>query len=451
MYSTALAMLVLVALAPRTAKAQGQQGSGSPYSAYGFGGLVGSTQVSQALMSGASVAVYDPFSVIQLNPASYASLGRPVFEIGTAFRGQEYSTDFKLQRGHRTDMLGLSLGVPFGNGRWGLAFGLNPVSKVGYRISDLRPLGETGNTVRMEYTGNGGLDRAFLGFGHNFILDRDSLGNGNKLAFGANVNYLFGSVDELRKAYYPRVNGYVNTAVISTLTMRDPVFSIGGLYQGDVIPRKSRAVQGLRYTVAASVEIPATIGAKRSELAYSFVLGGLNVEFPVDTISVSLGQEGTVTLPPQVIVGFSLFNDKWAASAEYRIRDWSDLSVDVEGVDLRSDLGQNAAYIIGGSYRPAGETRGTFWTSTVYRAGFRYTDDYLVVEGRQLQEIGMSFGMSMPLLGATTRSRFNLGAELGRKGTTEDGLIQQRFAHLFIGLSLTPDLREQWFKKRRID
>jgi hypothetical protein len=74
-----------------------------------------------------------------------------------------------------------------------------------------------------------------------------------------------------------------------------------------------------------------------------------------------------------------------------------------------------------------------------------------VVEGRQLQEIGMSFGMSMPLLGATTRSRFNLGAELGRKGTTEDGLIQQRFAHLFIGLSLTPDLREQWFKKRRID
>jgi hypothetical protein len=118
----------------------------------------------------------------------------------------------------------------------------------------------------------------------------------------------------------------VNTAVISTLTMRDPVFSIGGLYQGDVIPRKSRAVQGLRYTVAASVEIPATIGAKRSELAYSFVLGGLNVEFPVDTISVSLGQEGTVTLPPQVIVGFSLFNDKWAASAEYRIRDWSDLS-----------------------------------------------------------------------------------------------------------------------------
>lgn len=440
-----------MALAPATAGAQGQQGSGSPYSAYGLGGLVGGTQASQAFMGGAGVALHDPYSVIHVNPATYPTLGRPAFETAVVMRGQRYLSGDVSRRGGRTDLLGLTFGVPFGNGRWGVALGLNPVSKVGYEVSDRAALGATGQEVEFRYSGMGGLDRVFVGAGHNILLKRDSIGNGHRLSAGVNFDRLFGTIDEVRKAYYPPTSGYVNTMVLSSLTVGGSVFGVGVQYQGDLIERTRRTDEGLRYIVGASMELPADLGARRTGSVSSFVVGGAGVEFPVDTISWTEGGRGTMGLPPLYVFGISVLNDRWTVTLEHRRRDWRQLRVDVGGFDPHSDLGNNASYILGGSYRPAGETRGTFWTSTLYRAGFRYTNDYLVVAGRQLQEIGMSFGMSLPLMGSTTRSRLNLGAEVGRKGSREEGLIEQRFTHLFIGITITPDLREQWFKKRRIE
>lgn len=438
-------------LLPMVSVGQGQQGSGSPYSAYGLGSLFGSTQASQALMGGAGVALYDPFSVIQINPASYASLSRPAFETAVVLRAQQFSTGDISRSGRRTDLLGLTFGVPFGNGRWGLALGLNPVSSVRYSISDNVPLAGTGEEVEFEYSGSGGLNRAFGGLAHSIPFQRDTLGNGTTLSFGANFNYDFGTIDEVRKAFYPRSTGYVNTLVVNSLSLSGLVLGLGGRVQGDLRPRTSRTDKGLRYMAGISVELPTDLGARRSASVSSFILGGSGVEFPLDTISIADGTKGVLGLPPLYALGFTVYNAQWAVTMEHRRRDWSQLRVDVEGLDLRSDLGVNSSYIVGGSFRPAGDGRGSFWSSTIYRAGLRLTDDYLVVGERQLQEIGMSFGMSLPLMGSTTRSRLNIGAELGKSGTSEDGLIEQRFAHVFIGLTITPDLRENWFKKRRIE
>jgi hypothetical protein len=268
---------------------------------------------------------------------------------------------------------------------------------------------------------------------------------------GANLNYLFGTIDESRKAYYPRGEGYLNTNSISSLTMRDPMFSVGTQFQGDLRKRTGRTDNGLRYLIGASVELPASLNAKYDRLVNSFVVGGSDIEFPVDTISFVQGAQGSVNLPPMYALGFSVYNSRWALTVEHRRRDWNTLSVDVEGFASRSELGTNATYILGGSLKPAGDSRGNFWETTIYRAGFRYTDDYLVVASNQLKEFGMSFGMSLPVMGSTTRSRLNFGVELGRKGTRDDGLIEQRFADFYLGLTLTPDIREQWFRKRRIE
>jgi hypothetical protein len=449
--TTALWTLLWAALMPGVMRAQGQQGSGSPYSAYGLGGLVGSTQASQAFMGGASVAVFDPFSVIHANPASYPMLGRPVFETAVVFRNQQFISGDQSQAGRRMDLLGLTFGVPFGNGRWGLALGMNPVSKVGYTVSSRETIPGTTQEVEFQYSGLGGLDRAFMRLGHNVLLKRDSIGNGHRLSVGANFNYLFGTIDEVRKAYYPRTTGFLNSQVVSSLVLRDPVYDLGVQFQGDLIKRRDRTDEGLRFIVGASVELPSNLNARRDGLVSTFILGGAAVEFPVDTISFEQGAQGALGLPPLYILGVTVYNGRWAVTLEHRRRDWRQLRVDLPGSDLQYDLGNNTSYVVGGSYRPAGDGRGNFWESTIYRAGLRFTDDYLVVGGNQLQEIGMSFGMSLPLMGSTTRSRLNIGAELGSKGSREEGLIEQRFANVFIGITITPDLREQWFKKRRIE
>jgi hypothetical protein len=164
-------------------QAQAQSGDNSPYSSYGFGDLVGNTQVSQAVMGGVGIALVDPYSVINSNPASYAGLIRPCFEIGGVGHFVRLGTSEAQSEGSNGRFLGLSLGIPFGSGRWGLAMGIQPVSEVGYRIEDQKSLPD-GESVRLEYRGTGGLNRAYFGMGWALWQQRDSLGNGHRLSIG---------------------------------------------------------------------------------------------------------------------------------------------------------------------------------------------------------------------------------------------------------------------------
>ena len=430
--------------------AQGQQGSGSPYSAYGFGELMGSTQVVRATMGGVGIAMFDPYGVDPSNPAAYAGLNRPVFEIGTALRNMKFTSSEVSSSGGRADFLGFSLGVPFNRGRSGLAFGLAPVTNVGYLISNSVPLSSGEGDVRYEYSGDGGLNKAYFGLAQAIEGKRDSLGHGNRLTMGANVNYLFGRVDETRKAIYP-TGGYYNTTAYNSLYVGDVVFTVGGQFQGDLVKRTSLETSGLRYMVGISAELGTELGAERSELVSSFYYGPTGVEIPYDTVQVTEGARGSVSLPASIGFGAGVFNSHWNVSLEHRRRDWTQLTREGDGIVQRGALAPQGTTSLGASFRPAGDVGGTFLQRSIYRMGLRYMQDYLVVNDTQLSEFGMSFGMSIPVMGSSTRSRISFGAELGERGTLADGLIKECFADVYIGISITPDIREQWFKKRRIE
>ena len=469
---------------------QAQQGSGSPYSAYGLGDIIQGEQVSQLLMGGAGTALADPFSVIWVNPASYASLGAPSFEFGASHRYRQFEQSDKAALGTRTDLLGLSIGMPFNRYRWGIAMGLNPVTQVGYSITESNIL-PNGDKVDYTYSGNGGLNRAFIGLGRKIWLQRDSLGRGSHLSIGANFNYLFGNVSADRKAYYPRSGNYYNSAVESSTIMRSPMVNAGLQLSGALVgedaakarassrrehllakdaqmaaewsakgndPEKRKPVRlpkrepaALRYRIGLSAELPTNLKARRDELVYGFTRGATGVEFLTDTIRYSEGIDGTLSIPIMPSIGITLYNDFWTITLEHRVRDWEKLRVNAEGIDLGTQLGTVRSTILGTSYRPAGQANGTFFQNTIYRAGIRYTDDYLVISSQQLNEIGMAFGMSMPMMGSTTRSRFNIGVEFGQQGSSGEGLVLERYTTLLIGVTITPDIREKWLQKRRIE
>lgn len=482
--------LALLAAIPVEVLAQAQQGSGSPYSAYGFGELSGTSQVSQALMGGTGIALADPYSVSRISPASYPFLWMTTFETGLVVRNLKYDTEALSARGRSTKLLGLSLGVPFGKGRWGMSLGLSPVSTVGYKFTEKAAV--DGGDVSFVYTGTGGLDRAYIGVGHVLWQNNDTINRGGKLSFGANLEYLFGKVEESRKAYYPFGNGYYNTSVASTLVIRSPSGTVGVQYAGDLVDlaaakarmkaRKERLAaqdkreemdwlnagkdpaarrpvkmpkgegQALRFRIGATMELPASLNARHTSLANNFVISSSGVEFPRDTASFIDGAKGTVQLPPMLGLGFTVYNGHWTITAEHRRRDWSQLEVDVEGYGLRTDLAASATYALGASFRPAGEQGGNFLQRTTYRAGVRYASDYLMVNGTNLDQMGASVGLSLPLMGSRTRSRLNLGAEFGQRGTTADGLLRERYADVYIGISITPEIiGDPWFKKRRIE
>jgi hypothetical protein len=203
--------------------------------------------------------------------------------------------------------------------------------------------------------------------------------------------------------------------------------------------------------VGISAELGTELGAKRTELVSSFYYGSTGVEIPYDTTRSIEGAKGSISLPASIGIGAGVFNTHWNISIEHRRRDWTQLTRDGDGIQQRGTLALQGITSLGASYRPAGDVGGTFWERSIYRMGLRYMQDYLVVNETQLSEFGMSFGMSIPVMGSSTRSRVTFGAELGERGTLADGLIKERFADVYIGISITPDLREQWFKKRMIE
>lgn len=440
-------------------------------------------------MGGVGIALADPFGVSRINPASYPYLGHTTFEAGVAIRNLAYDTETISTRGRNTRMQGLTLGIPFAKGKWGLALGLNPMSTVGYKITEVVPV--EGGNASLVYAGSGGLNRAFVGVGHMIWQQNDSVNRGGKLTLGGNLEYVFGTVEGSRKVYYPSGNGYYNSSITGSLVVRSPMATAGLQYAGDLIDlhrarqrmaarkdrmRKRDAMEemewlnagrdpsqrsklelprsegeALRFRIGLSMEMPASLAASSNTLVNNFIVGSTGVEFPRDTAVYVDGAVGTLELPMLLGAGLAVYNNHWTVALEHRRRDWSQLKVDVEGYTSANKLTTGATYALGASYRPSGNERGNFITGATYRIGLRYADDYITVNDRNISQVGASFGLSLPVMGSSTRSRINIGTELGQRGSTADGALRERYADVYLGITITPDLREQWFKKRRIE
>ncbi len=464
-YWSTIPIFILLAFTAVKTTAQDRQGGGSPYSAYGLGDPIVNTQISQAMMGGLGIGIIDPYSVIHANPASYVGLRIPIFEAGAISRQFDQSSSTASLKGSRTDLLGLSIGIPIGKGslqdgdlqlanRWALTLGVNPISKVNYRINNTGTDPLTGQDVRFEYSGDGGLNRAFIGTALTVWQNNDTINTGAKLSIGANLNYVFGRTEEIRKAYYPSGSNYYNTYISDDLIIRSPTANVGIQFSGD-LQRRLRSDStlsvnaGWRYVVGAAMELPTDLNGERTRQTHSFVVGVSGIEFAYDTSYRETIGNASIHLPPMIGAGFSIYNDRWTIGLEHRRRDWSGLTMEQGNDPARNNLTAQAIYAFGGSFTAA--ERGSIFERSTYRMGFRYMQDHRIVNGTQLQEFGIGFGIGLPIMSVQTRSRIDLGVELGERGTTDNGLIKERFANIMIGVAITPDKREQWFKKRRLE
>ena len=241
-------LLVLIFLVENTGVRAQVATGGSPYSAYGFGDLLVTGQVPSALMGGTGIAYTEQFSILSANPASYAAarylgsegLLRPVFQGGVLGLFVRQRSDSTSSRRSDAQFMGLNVGIPFGKGRWGLGFGITPFSDVGYKLSETAKVDEA--TVSYEYTGTGGLNRVFAGVGRVLWEEKpDSLGHlGGRLAIGGNFEFIFGSIEQTRKAAYPRSLAYTSISAFSSLVLRAPTGSFG-VHYSDALTSKARA------------------------------------------------------------------------------------------------------------------------------------------------------------------------------------------------------------------
>ncbi len=416
-------ILIFVVLVANT---QAQTGINSPYSRYGLGQLYGENLNTVSVsMGGLGIAVHDPTALNPSNPASYGSLDSAsfLFEVGVAANITNLKTTTLSENGYDATLNYIFAGFPITRW-WRSGIGIMPFSKIGYNVEVTVEVPEFSDVVH-SFTGSGGLNRVFWGNGFNIT---------NNLRAGVDITYLFGESTRVSKIYYPDSIYIFGTVVERTVRAADFVFDYGVQYDFDINER-IQATVGLIYANRFN------LSSKYSNLSKT-ILGGNpgEIEYVKDTVEFTPEEKGDIILPERLGVGFAVNRaNNWLVGIDFEWQKWEDFSA----FDVQDSLSNSWRVALGGEYTPKHTNISSLFKRLTYRAGFRYNQSYLNFYGNQISEFGISFGVSFPM--KSSKTGIDLGMEIGRRGTTNDNLIQENFFNFSLGISI----QEHWFQKRK--
>lgn len=399
---------------------------GSPYSRFGIGDLHRLSNARNLSMGGTSLAMRDKAGINYLNPASYTAFDSLsfVFEGGVIDHYAITKTNDLSAKNNYISLGYLLFGFPV-TSWWRASFGLLPFSDIGYNIVDEETLPEAG-PVSYLFKGNGGINQFY--FGSGFRLHKN-------LSAGINFSYLFGTLEKNRTVYFSDTSNAFNLRYSDRTNYGDFLPSIGLQYHTK-LPKKHFLIIGANYGPQTDLAI------KNDQVVETFITGSTGIEFIKDTISNVSNRKGNVTLPGGFGAGFTYGEtDHWLATAEVKMQNWENYRY----FDLQDSLKNSFQVAAGFSITPDANSISNYWKKVTYRMGMRYGATYLQLRENQLSEIGISFGLGLPL--RRSQSMLNLGFEYGRRGTTADDLIQENFFRIVLGVSVY----ERWFQQRRYE
>jgi hypothetical protein len=420
---------VMILLASVNVKAQVT--SQSPYSRYGLGNVKGLLLPQFRAMGGISTAVYKPsayYSNINMqNPASYSGITLTTVDIGMSGGFKELKKGGLSEGSFNSTLSHVALAFPIKEGRTGLSFGLMPYTELGYEFSNTEKLDT--NTVNKLYSGEGGLTKAYFGLGQQF---------GDHFRVGVNVEYVFGNLVENRALELLSVPS-VNTKQQDKNSVGGIGFSYGAQYE---IPLSSKS----RITLGYSGSSPSSINSKKTFVVTRYLRESSGDEgTAIDTPSFIENNSAKLKLPLVHNFGISLQRDnKWLIGADYRMGNWSKLSIDGVNKGLEDSWGFSA----GGQLTPDLTSVGSYFNRVDYRVGFTYDKTYIKIGDQDVKQMAVTFGLGLPL--AFNRFAFhklNFTTELGRRGTLNSGLVQENYINIHLGFTLN----DTWFKRFKFD
>lgn len=401
---------------------------GLPYSAFGMGQINNVNNIRNKTMGSIGIGTRDYFSINLKNPASYTAFDTTSFLFEGSIVGNytNLKTETVDEVSTSAAMGSLLFGFPVTH-FWRSSFGLVPYSSVGYSVFDTEPKENIGN-VEYAFKGKGGLSRFYWGNAIQFL---------ESFSIGVNASYIFGTIDKSHTVSFPDSVFIINTNELNSVTINDWYVDFGIQYY-----KKIKRNVGL--TVGAVFNPKFDLGAKRSYISRTY-FGNVNgIDVFRDTIAFVQEERGKVTAPMGVGAGFSLNRpNHWLVGFDYKFDQWKEY----KHFGVSDSLTNSHSFNIGGQIIPNYSSI-TYSNRIDYRLGMKFSRSYLKLRGEQLNTFGITFGVGLPLRSVAvrgSRSMINLGVELGRMGTVGNGLIQENYANVYIGLAIY----EWWFFKRR--
>lgn len=395
-----------------------QQGTSSPYSYYGIGDVRYKGAAEMRSMAGIAVE-QDSIHLNMDNPASYANLKLTTFSLGGSYNTTKMKSGSVTEDATRTTLDYLAVGLPLG--KLGVGFGLIPYSSVGYQIQSLSSA-DAG--VNSRYDGSGGLNKAFIGAAYKISP---------KFSLGADVNYNFGTIENSGLVFVNDVP--VGTRQLNSSKLSGVDFSVGAMYQTKLY-KKISLFTSLSYKLESDLT---------SNNTSSVSIVNYNSDFNFSTVDDGdeVSDTRILTLPSKISAGLGIGEArKWLVGAQAVAGSVGNL-VNSYNQSNAVSYEKSMKYSLGGYFVPNYNSFSSYAKRIVYRAGLKYEKTGLIVNSESINDMGFTLGLGLPITGSF--SNINFGFEMGKRGTTNAGLIQENYANFSVGLSLN----DRWFEKRK--
>lgn len=397
-------------------QAAGQTRPNFPYSALGIGEY---DYHAQGMLSGMGYGVSAVRSNSYLNnanPASFSALQDKLVlgELSMTGNAATLQNDRTQARSSDFDISRFAVGLK-ANKFWGTSVGLLPVSTVDYQIVSPETTIGSGQTVNSTYEGNGGIHEFYWGNGIRI---------GRHLSLGAQLNYLFGSLNQTEKVGYDVSNPILSSTQQTFL--RNLNFSYGLQFYTNLSDKLEMAV-ALQYMSKRDLQASYTL---------SVVSGN-------DTLSNQATQDKYFTIPDRYRGGIALtYAHKFTVDFDYIFDEWGKLSQKNKNVSLVN----STAYGLGIQWAPAGDETQYHYNileQLMFEGGVNYNNSYLEISGKQVRDVSVTLGG-----GFYNRSRtvsLSMGLAIGEKEAPSSGLFTERYSNLYLNLVL----RNIWFVRSK--
>jgi len=411
----------------------GQVTNQSPYSFFGIGENNQQISIASAGMGGISVALNRTHELNFANPALLSNVQYTLFDIGVKTQFLTLKDASQTQNSSFTSLSYLTAGFPITN-KMGFMVGLQPNSNVGYNIA--QEIYDTDNEILEAnlFNGNGGTNRFFMGVG---------IQAGKGLSIGAETEFIFGSIEN--NVINQRAEAQLYTRYRNQSQINGVGIKLGGAYQTEI-------KKGLELNIESSIKLANDIHTESDNVFYTFLYSTYGTESPQDTLFSNEAVKGKISRPLAFHSGIGVGNpDIWYAGIEYNMQ--NALEFDTELMSNSKIKYTNRSQIaVGGYYLPKKNSISSYWQRVIYRAGVRFENPgiSLDVDGpansfSEMKDFGISFGLGLPVGNQLTR--LNVSVEYGKRGETSQGLIQENYVNLRLGLNLA----EKWFQKSKIN
>ena len=399
------------------------ENTSSPYSRFGLGDIHPYSYGRFAAMGGASIGSRHQVQINTSNPASYSAVDSLtfIFEFGADGRLSDFKAGDKKYQTNDDNFRDFAFNFPIT--KWaGATMGVLPFADKGYEVFYEETL-PNGNNAGYSYNGTGSISKAFFGAGFDIT---------DKLSLGVNVYYLFGIQNTNSSIAFQDANSYSYTS-IERARLRDFSYQLGLQYD---IPLKDHKF----LTIGATLENKRKFTAFHDLLKRNILQTANGVL--ADTLQIKENEKGKIELPSTFSLGVSLAKlNKYEINADYYYANWSQAKL----FNSVEEYTNQSRFSLGGEYIPELATIRSYFKKIRYRAGLHYEKSYLKVNGKQINEFGMSFGLGLPL--NRSKSTINLAVELGKRGTTANSLVRENYTKLSMYLNL----HDKWFFKRKFD